>query len=1459
MRFFIFLFIILASYGSLYPFDFQYNAHSINSFYDTLWTTSKHQSISDIFGNIALFLPYGIIIAIKNLPKQHISSIIYFLCGLVLATILQILQLYTPSRDPNIQDIFWNMAGTGFGFLIGKFLIRAPNPENLIPVTLSIEWLLIGSWISFQLLPFVPTLDLGLIWSNLKQFRPPFHLSISSFLSQITGWLMAGFLLKKTLPKFNNSIFALVIFITLLIKLFLVDTTIEPSAYIAGLISVIIWQIGLSKSPNYKTVLLILLLTTILINGIFPLKILPNPQAFNWIPFYGFLTGSMLINTQNLLEKLFLYGGLIWIFPKQNKHIIIIALILLTSGIEFFQIYLSHHTAEITDPILILILALAIKYAPDSEQKSHNFSHKAIKSTTAKPVQQAFTQPPPRLSYSLIVLVCLITLGLKLFLSFPQLPYNIKELFLDNGSWFRVLFFSFFLIWFGISGPLISKLCTFFQINTLYLLPITILVCAVSFFLIKFSVSYESLSDILGSITIRKSIENDQLWGNTGQFLLIFPNAIDKIERYVRFIALIAPLTASMSYWVTFFTIAKSTFQSGIILFKQTAVLAVIFIISKLIVIDYAGTDNLTELIAKNGLFFLAALILLITANTTYLFSKPLKFQIKKVSTYLFTVTGVIAGWYFLNLGLAENLHKYGLTFSGIDFLLGPNRKTHLDTSVLFGRWCVLYLSLMFVLGLGIQLANLISIDFRTKQTVILNKGWITKIVSNRFGKLTLNHTHVITGIVITSIVIIGIFYILPKNTFSSTDNEKPKLLEADKLPAANIAFFQLQHPRLPAPKLWEIRQIKRYNPSYIQTAQLLGNQGKGKLYQAILTATIKPDPVALNNLYNQLTTMQFEGRGNVQAKPLALAYDWLYPYWSSEQKRSLQEKLTEGCQYLIEFIREQRLSPYNVFLYNSPFQALMATAIVLYKDHPYGQTCMNFTDDLWKNRVLPVWRQVMGDNGGWHEGGEYIGIGIGQAIYQVPAMWRKATGEDLFRTEPGIRGFLDFLIYRTRPDGTHMRWGDARFFDKAIPDRIALAIEYNDKAAYSLNKCPPPYKPSASPWGPLTTDQLCDTQAKYRLPLEKHFDGIGMVIARSSWNADATYVTFKAGNNFWSHSHLDQGSFTLFKGGPLVIDSGLYGPKYGSDHHMNYSYQTIAHNVITVTDYQDNVPAPEKKKKPPRPIANDGGQRRVGSGWGVESAPLDLNEWLTKKDIYHTGKIEKYYTDENVVVAIANLTPAYTNKNSGSGAFSARSRRVEDYWRTFIYDKKLDIVIVYDNITATKETYTKRSIFHTINRPYLSNNKIISHVFSRKNPSQTDSTLEATVLFPKGAYINIIGGKGAEFLVQNKNYDENGQLWNSIKNRQTNPPEPGSWRVEIIPPLAQKTDQFLTVYNPKLLGSNKEIIITPIENKTQIGCRINGISKIHSFLFSKATHNLTIEWNNGTKQKTIELSLADL
>lgn len=123
-----------------------------------------------------------------------------------------------------------------------------------------------------------------------------------------------------------------------------------------------------------------------------------------------------------------------------------------------------------------------------------------------------------------------------------------------------------------------------------------------------------------------------------------------------------------------------------------------------------------------------------------------------------------------------------------------------------------------------------------------------------------------------------------------------------------------------------------------------------------------------------------------------------------------------------------------------------------------------------------------------------------------------------MFKTEPGIRGFLDFLVYRHRPDHTHMRWGDGGHFDRWVPEQFALALEYRNRAAYSFFGCPRRLEPTAWPWGPLPDDALCDHGAIQTMPLEKHFDGIGMVIARSDWSEDATYVTFKAGDNYWSH-----------------------------------------------------------------------------------------------------------------------------------------------------------------------------------------------------------------------------------------------------------------------------------------------------------------------------------------------------
>jgi hypothetical protein len=670
--------------------------------------------------------------------------------------------------------------------------------------------------------------------------------------------------------------------------------------------------------------------------------------------------------------------------------------------------------------------------------------------------------------------------------------------------------------------------------------------------------------------------------------------------------------------------------------------------------------------------------------------------------------------------------------------------------------------------------------------------------------------------------------------------NRLPQLAEPQELPPVHLPSFKRAHPRLPSPSVAELEALRTHNPEFLAKLRRRAGDSVGEVDDAVLLELIEPGSIDLKLLHDRLMALKPLGRGHEQVKPVALAYDWLYARWSAPQRAELRERLAAGCEYTIALIRKDRLSPYNVILYNAPLQALMACTLALYGDDPRGDPIMRFTYDLWKNRVLPVWRQVMGRNGGWHEGGEYLGIGIGQAVYELPAMWRSATGEDLFASDPGLRGFLDFLVYRRRPDETDFRWGDGSFFDRSAPDAIPLALEFHHAAAYSLHAPRADGIPSGWPWGPLPDGSLASAASFNELPLARLFDGIGMLVARSDWSEDATYVTFKAGDNFWSHTHLDQGSFTIYKGGALAIDSGVYGPSYGSDHHMNYSYQTIAHNTVTVTDPSDTVPAPGKDR--PRPIANDGGQRRIGSGWGVEAAPLDLGEWQAKRDVYHTASMGPLLDQGGLAVVAADITPAYTNSHSGDGTFSARTRRVERFWRIFGYDRVNDAIVVFDQVVASDAAFRKRWLLHTIDQPSVTPGGFSVKVARQDRPGHRGGELEGRVLLPKDALINPIGGSGLEFFVDDKNFDESGTLRETIARQAPGGAEPGAWRIEVSPPRDERDDVFLIVLLPAVAGAHTADRVRLLESGRRVGCEIAGPTRTSRWWFEPGRNEAVVE-----------------
>jgi hypothetical protein len=129
------------------------------------------------------------------------------------------------------------------------------------------------------------------------------------------------------------------------------------------------------------------------------------------------------------------------------------------------------------------------------------------------------------------------------------------------------------------------------------------------------------------------------------------------------------------------------------------------------VVIDAAATDNLTELIAPpggygiSGVAYLYMLLALFSLNAVLL-----TMDWRRASGWAATAVGsgvaVILGWGLLKLGLHPAVEKYGLVFSGVQFLLGPDRQTALPEAALFGRWVLVYFMGLGVVAAGLRLGQ---------------------------------------------------------------------------------------------------------------------------------------------------------------------------------------------------------------------------------------------------------------------------------------------------------------------------------------------------------------------------------------------------------------------------------------------------------------------------------------------------------------------------------------------------------------------------------------------------------------------------------------------------------------------------------------------------------------------------------------------------------------------------------
>jgi VanZ family protein len=358
--------VALILYGSLFPFQFHMRPGTLGSVTHFLATRHSPMDRGDLISNVLLYLPLGIFCAGSLCRLSRISSVLLAtLFGLTLSTTIELAQFYDLTRASELWDTCANAAGSFMGAILGVFLRRDWFPR---PSRGQFAVLLIAIWFGYELFPYAPVFDPLRYAALAHAFRSPRFPSME-LLGRISFWLAVAVLLEALLGV-ARSRSALVILVACVLLTRLVNLVLLPIDVAGALIATAAW-FALSRLATRVPLIASLFLAFAILQALQPFKFLPVPRHFGWTPFLAFINGPRLEGTRSFLEKSFTYGALLWLWTRAGLPwaMVTVAVALLELGLRFAQTWLPGRSAEITDAIMVLILAAVMKLVDESVRR----------------------------------------------------------------------------------------------------------------------------------------------------------------------------------------------------------------------------------------------------------------------------------------------------------------------------------------------------------------------------------------------------------------------------------------------------------------------------------------------------------------------------------------------------------------------------------------------------------------------------------------------------------------------------------------------------------------------------------------------------------------------------------------------------------------------------------------------------------------------------------------------------------------------------------------------------------------------------------------------------------------------------------------------------------------------------------------------------------------------------------
>ncbi|HEY1956498.1 MAG TPA: hypothetical protein VGH28_12830 [Polyangiaceae bacterium] len=585
---------------------------------------------------------------------------------------------------------------------------------------------------------------------------------------------------------------------------------------------------------------------------------------------------------------------------------------------------------------------------------------------------------------------------------------------------------------------------------------------------------------------------------------------------------------------------------------------------------------------------------------------------------------------------------------------------------------------------------------------------------------------------------------------------------------------------------------------NYKQRCQGALTAGGGQ-YPAINDAAgwiVNGDAARCTNAYNTLQTVAADTPGQPDPHSfisnngrtmlqLAVVRDWCDAQLSTTQKSWIEGKITGYADWVLGGMSGYALDVFHDDMNNVwNSVALAGLALKGTAQDAKADTYLTAADSQWKNVIFPA-LDYEGDF--WHEGFTYVQPSLGSAIVYALA-WSVATDENVFQTQSNLYdGYIDFHAYVTRPDYNFAYFGDTtdnkqsiQLFTRPLIDMLTLGTGSTLGQAYSDEiKANTPggydYSGADSYLLALFYDASKDGAATPRstLPTSRWMSkgAADVVVMRSGWGKNDTFVYVSCGDYFGAHQHIESGEFQIFKNTELTGVTGYYD-NFETDHWDNYySLHSVHANTIAVYQPGEFFPTLHTIQNGDTANVNDGGQRPLRRDKSGTSFPSpDLPTYMTHKTAapyVDTGDVTTFEETKCHSYVACNVTNAYS---SPGHVMNGNTPKVDEVSRQFVYVAP-DVLVVFDRVDALDASYEKRFLLQAPPNPQVSGTK-----YTLVNGS---GTLYAETVLPATATANVL----TNFSVEGKNH----------------PPtvagnESFGTRIEVVAPTGQTRDYFLHV-----------------------------------------------------------------